>query len=151
MTETRLVVCSFSFFVSEAYIQRSQAKPRPTVTRRADQRSTVTAHGLLTFTGLPGPSASMAEGSLSVSVPAWRLRTDTEIGGGISKLNVANLRTGKIRIRSRICALRCLRCDLKQIHGICNCACVRTCAAYCACAIPHKPVLSLAWKQMRPP
>ncbi|XP_047664004.1 claspin isoform X2 [Tachysurus fulvidraco] len=77
----------------------------------------------------------MAEGSLSVSVPAWRLRTDTEIGGGISKLNVANLRTGGMRIRSRICALRCLRCDLKQIHGICNCACVRTCAAYRACAI----------------
>lgn len=34
----------------------------------------------------------MAEASLSVSVPAWRLRTDAEIGGGISKLKVANLR-----------------------------------------------------------
>ncbi|TRY53665.1 hypothetical protein DNTS_008665 [Danionella cerebrum] len=40
---------------------------------------------------LPGPSASMAEGSLSVSVPAWRLRTDTEIGGGISKLKPVDL------------------------------------------------------------
>lgn len=38
----------------------------------------------------------MAEASLSVSVPAWRLRTDTEIGGGIAKLKVANLRKGNI-------------------------------------------------------
>lgn len=45
---------------------------------------------------LPGPSASMAEASLSVSVPACRLRTDAEIGGGIAKLKVANLRKGNI-------------------------------------------------------
>lgn len=38
----------------------------------------------------------MAEASLSVSVPAWRLRTDAEIGGGIAKLKVANLRKGNI-------------------------------------------------------
>lgn len=38
----------------------------------------------------------MAEASLSVSVPAWRLRTDTEIGGGIAKLKVANLRKRNI-------------------------------------------------------
>lgn len=34
----------------------------------------------------------MAEASLSVSVPAWRLRTDAEIGGGIAKLKVANIK-----------------------------------------------------------
>lgn len=40
----------------------------------------------------------MAEASLSVSVPAWRLRTDAEIGGGIAKLKVANLKkTGGIQ------------------------------------------------------
>lgn len=38
----------------------------------------------------------MAEASLSVSVPAWRLRTEAEIGGGIAKLKVANLRKGNI-------------------------------------------------------
>lgn len=34
----------------------------------------------------------MAEASLSVSVPAWRLRTDAEIGGGIAKLKEANIK-----------------------------------------------------------
>lgn len=38
----------------------------------------------------------MAEASLSVSVPACRLRTDAEIGGGIAKLKVANLRKRNI-------------------------------------------------------
>lgn len=38
----------------------------------------------------------MAEASLSVSVPAWRLRADAEIGGGIAKLKVANLRKENI-------------------------------------------------------
>lgn len=67
----------------------------------------------------------MAEGSLSVSVPAWRLRTDTDIGGGISKLNGANLRNGRMR-RCAVLCLRCLLSDLKQIHGICKCACAGT-------------------------
>lgn len=38
----------------------------------------------------------MAEASLSVSVPAWRLRTEAATGGGIAKLKVANLRKRNI-------------------------------------------------------
>lgn len=87
-----MFVC-FCFFVPEAYktAQPSQAAAHSDALHRPAlhcQRSQA-PH----IHRLPGPSASMAEGSLSVSVPAWRLRTDTEIGGGISKLNVANLRT----------------------------------------------------------
>lgn len=47
----------------------------------------------------------MAEASLSVSVPAWRLRTDAEIGGGIAKLKGANLKNGNINGRAADCTL----------------------------------------------
>lgn len=70
-------------------------QPRPQVKRRIRAHAPRTRLALARYfarNSLPGPSASMAEASLSVSVPAWRLRTDAEIGGGISKLKVANLR-----------------------------------------------------------
>lgn len=68
----------------------------------------------------------MAEASLSVSVPAWRLRTDAEIGGGIAKLKVANLRKrNNDRRQARLLpALNCTGLSLLLELGICNCACV---------------------------
>lgn len=84
---------------------------------------------------LPGPSASMAEASLSVSVPAWRLRTDAEIGGGIAKLKGANLKNGNINGRAADCTLWP---ELPRLLlGICICACAsqKTWGSHCACVI----------------